>query len=307
MAEWPEGMEGFARHLTQVRGRSHNTALAYCRDVAAFARWCEAAGRDPLASLTPSACSMYVMSRVGPSKGAEPGAALSLRSAARATSALEAWARYLAFNGEIEPGKAARLKVPKYGRKLPVYFKPEEMLALVRAWEGEDSAVALRNTALLMLLYSSALRVSECSGLRVSDADLSARMLSVTGKGGKQRIVPFGETATAAISAYLAGGRGRLTGAESAEWLWLSTRGRRLGPRAIQLIVIASAQRAGLARHITPHKLRHACATHMLEGGADVRLLQELLGHRDLSTTQVYTQISRQHLLDAYDKTHPRA
>lgn len=306
MAGWPEGMEGFAQYLMQVRGRSANTALAYARDAAAFAAWCAGRGLDPAGCLTPSTVSLYAMSRVSPPKGAD-APALGLRSAARAMSALEAWGRYLAFSGMLEPGQAQKLKVPKYGRKLPVYFKPEEMLALVRAWDGEDSPRALRNGALLKVLYSAGLRVSECAGLRLGDVDFAARLLRVTGKGGKQRLAPFGETAAAAMTAWLEGGRGRLAGVESADWLWLSARGKRFGPRAIQLMVIASAQRAGLARHITPHKLRHACATHMLEGGADVRLLQELLGHRDLSTTQVYTQISRQHLLDAYDKTHPRA
>ena len=149
--------------------------------------------------------------------------------------------------------------------------------------------------------------MSECAGLDTGALQLDERMVRVWGKGGKAREVPFGAAAAAAIGAYLEHGRPALKRAESGEALWLNARGERLSVRAVWNILDAAVLKAGLAKHVSPHKLRHACATHMLEGGADVRLLQEFLGHASLNTTQVYTQVTMTRLREVYEQTHPRA
>lgn len=336
----------FADYLLRILGRSPRTAEAYARDVAAFDSWCQIQGLALGRALNRAQVGLYIMQRSQPGRrSAEQAAQLSSRSAARAVSALKAFRRYLLFSGssivDAEAGDSSEGRAPvtqsgsldsqllpsapKYSRALPSYFNVDEILALVRAFDGQEGAAALRNSALLHLLYSAGLRVSECAGLQLGSLRSSERLLSVLGKGSKLRTVPYGENAADLLERYLREARPLLAGKANAPVLggipvdaarpvtgqdsplWLSTRGKPLGPRAIQRIVDEAAIFAGCLKPVSPHKLRHACATHMLEGGADVRLLQELLGHSSINTTQVYTQITRKQLLESYEKTHPRA
>jgi site-specific recombinase XerD len=298
----------FAHFLSHIRGRSERTIDAYVRDVSAFEQFCAACQWEPAESLTTPRVGQYLMARTEKSRrGPDDAAELGSRSAARHVSALTAYGGYLVFMGRLEQSALVQLRAPKYSAKLPAYFNVEEIRALVCAYDGGDSPRELRSAAILHLIYSAGLRVGECAGLTLPAIDHDRRTLTVLGKGSREREVPFGSHAHERLLAYLEGGRPQLSGPGSGSWVWLGPRGGRLTVRTMQRVLDDAASRAGCIKPVSPHKLRHACATHMLEGGADVRLLQELLGHQSLNTTQVYTQITRTRLLDVYDKTHPRA
>jgi integrase/recombinase XerD len=300
----------FAEYLGDLRGRSARTVLEYARDVAAFEQWCQARGVAVPESLTKARVGLYLMERIQGGAGrrsGEEGTPITSRSAARADSALKAYAQYLAFIGRLDSKEPEDLRPPRYSRELPAYFNADEIRAIVCAFDREATPRGLRNAALLHLLYAAGLRVSECAMLCLRSVSLPERVVTVLGKGRRERQAPFGENAARAIDRYLSAGRLQLATDRSADWLWLNVRGGRLTARAMRTVLDQAALRAGSIKPISPHKLRHACATHMLEGGADVRLLQELLGHQTINTTQVYTQITRTKLLEAYEKAHPRA
>lgn len=295
----------FAEYLGDLRGKSARTVEEYCRDVAAFEQWCESRGQEKDESLTRARVGLYIMERMTGGEKVTPS--VSSRSAARAVSALKAYGQYLAFVGKLDSKEIEVLQPPRYSRKLPAYFNADEIRAIVCAFDKDTTPRAMRNAAILHLLYAAGLRVSECATLRLKNVAVAERMVTVLGKGNRERQTPFGEKAAMAIDNYLASARMQLATEKSGDWLWLNARGGRLTARAMRTILDQAALRAGSIKPISPHKLRHACATHMLEGGADVRLLQELLGHQSINTTQVYTQITRTKLLEAYEKAHPRA
>jgi site-specific recombinase XerD len=301
----------FADYLAHLRGKSPATVTAYTRDVAAFEQWCAARQTPAINALTRTQVGLYLIERTAPRdlrRGSETAGTVSSRSAARAVSALKAYGQYLAFVGELAASELEELRPPKYSRPLPAYFNADEIRAIVCAFDAETTPAGLRNAAILHLIYAAGLRVSECAGLRLGSVRLSERLAVVMGKGRREREVPFGAAAEAALRRYLEAGRPTLVTDKSSDWLWLNRRGgNRLTARAMRNILDQAALRAGTLKPISPHKLRHACATHMLEGGADVRLLQDLLGHQSINTTQVYTQITRTTLLREYEKAHPRA
>ncbi|MCH7472514.1 tyrosine-type recombinase/integrase, partial [bacterium] len=183
----------------------------------------------------------------------------------------------------------------------------DEIIAVVSAFDEGGDPLCLRNAALTHLLYSSGIRVSECASLEIASLRLNERILRVAGKGNRQREVPFGRRAARALESYLERGRPAFAGQDSGDALWLNRRGVRLTARSMRRILDGAARRAGSMKRISQNKLRHACATHMLEGGADVRLIQEFLGHASLDTTQVYTQVTRARLREVYEQSHPRA
>lgn len=301
-------LAGFAEYLARVRGQSARTVAAYLRDATAFAHYLERQRLKLPAGLTRARCGLYLVERTAPGKRkASEAAPLSSRSAARAASALAALGRYFVFTGELSENPLEGFKPPKFSRGLPPYFSSEEMRALVCCYDDEQSAAGLRNAAILHLLYASGLRVGECAGLSLGSVELQSRTLHVTGKGNRQRVVPFGEHAAAALERYLSRGRLKLAGPNSGMALWLNQRCGPLTARSIERLLDSAVLRAGLLKPASPHKLRHACATHLLEGGADVRTVQELLGHQSLNTTQVYTQVTRTRLREVYEQTHPRA
>lgn len=289
-------LDGFARSLTAA---SEATVTAYGRDLTAFTEWAERAGHDGPERIDRRTLRRYL-------------AHLSTRRYARRTIARRAAAirRYFAWaarTGAIPADPAAGLSAPRGDGRLPRVLKADELRTLLdeppARVDGDDDAVRLRDDAVLELLYGSGLRVAELCALRPDDVDLAGGTVTVWGKGSKQRRVPMSEPAAAATRAWLAGGRPALaTDATPGDAIFLNKRGGRLGPRDVRRLLDHRA-----AAPTNPHALRHTFATHLLDGGADLRAVQELLGHADLSTTQHYTHVSKERLRAVYQATHPRA
>ena len=222
--------------------------------------------------------------------------------AVRALAAVRSFFRFLVRQGVVDKNPAELIATPKKENRLPFHLDIDQVTTLVEAPQDADKH-ALRDRAILELLYSCGLRVSELTGLAIGDLDLSGGMVRVLGKGGKERIVPVGSRALEAVRKYLAG---RGCPGES-EPLFLNTRGQRINRRSVARIVDGHVLRIAAFKRISPHILRHTFATHMLEGGADLRAIQELLGHASLSTTQKYTHVGIDRLMEVYDKAHPKA
>ncbi|MEI6214797.1 MAG: tyrosine recombinase XerC [Desulfuromonadales bacterium] len=223
-------------------------------------------------------------------------------SIGRKLAAIRAFFRFLVRRGILEKNPAELIATPKKEQRLPFHLDIDQATTLMEAPDPEHKHV-LRDRAILELLYSSGLRVSELTGLNISEIDLATGMVRVLGKGGKERIIPIGEHAADAVRSYLeqrmAPGRDDV--------LFLNERGRRINRRSVQRIVDVHVLRIAAFKRISPHTLRHTFATHMLEGGADLRAIQELLGHASLSTTQKYTHVGIDRLMEVYDKAHPKA
>jgi site-specific recombinase XerD len=288
-------VQGFVRSLTSV---SDATVRAYGNDVAGFAEWAERGGAAGPADVDRILLRRY-LAFLGTRRYAR-------RSIARKAAALRRYFTWLQRTGVLTTDPAVRLQAPAGGGRLPHVLSRGEVADLLdaaAAVDGEPDAVRLRDDAVLELLYGSGLRVAELSGLGPGDVDLGAGRVTVWGKGSKQRQVPLSEHAAAAIRAWLERGRAELAeGHPPVDALFLNRRGRRLGPRDVRRIL---DRRASSPTH--PHALRHTFATHLLDGGADLRVVQELLGHASLETTQVYTHVSKERLLSVYESTHPRA
>ncbi|HUX67991.1 MAG TPA: tyrosine recombinase XerC [Terriglobales bacterium] len=224
---------------------------------------------------------------------------------ARHLAALRSFYRYCAREGYVRDNPARLLASPKLGRRLPTIPTAEQVNQLLDRPAAEEGSFPEREQALLELLYGSGLRVSELTGLDVKDVDFAQGMLRVTGKGRRQRVVPFGRKAAAALQAYLARRRELALTPRGNPALFLNQRGGRLTPRSVARIVKASARRFGLPLDLHPHALRHAFASHLLGEGADLRAIQEMLGHQSLATTQRYTQTDIRQLAEVYDRSHP--
>lgn len=307
MSETKPSSAGFADYLGNICAKSARTVKEYVADLASFQRYCDGQGRALADCIDKHDVGCYIMERTQQRRRREnEPARLSQRSAARALSSLKAFGHYLVFLGYLDANSLSGFKAPKFSTKLPAYFNVAEIIAVVSAYDLSNDTASLRNSAILKLIYSAGLRVSECEGLDLPDLR-PGNILRVLGKGSKQREVPYGGKAESALGNYLAQGRPSLIKPGSNQALWLNRSGGRLSARSMRTVLDKAAALAGIAKPLSPHKLRHACATHMLEGGAEIRLLQEFLGHASLNTTQVYTQITRTHLLDTYLETHPRA
>lgn len=273
-----------------LAGRSPATRTAYRGDVAAFAEWM---GRSGVAG--PEGVDRMYLRRYLASLGTRR---LARATVARKAAALRAYFSWLLRQGRIGSDPARSLRAPSGGGRLPRVLSGGEMATLLDAPAG--SALDRRDLAVLELLYAAGLRVSELCGLDRGDVDLRGRTVTVLGKGGKQRRVPIHDTAVAALRAWFEAGRDELAGPPEA--VFVNQRGARLGPRDVRRIL---DRRAAAPTH--PHALRHTYATHLLDGGADLRVVQELLGHASLATTQVYTHVSKERLRAVYDETHPRS
>ena len=230
------------------------------------------------------------------------GKSVKKSSIGRKLAAIRSFFRYLLRSGVVAKNPAELIATPKKENRLPFHLDIDQVTTLVEA-PADDQKHARRDRAILEMLYSCGLRVSELTGLNRGELDLSGGMVRVMGKGGKERIVPVGSRAITAIREYLAG-RGELAGSGP---LFLNTRGQRINRRSVTRIIDAYVLRIAAFKRISPHILRHTFATHMLEGGADLRAIQELLGHASLSTTQKYTHVSIDRLMEIYDKAHPKA
>jgi integrase/recombinase XerC len=223
-------------------------------------------------------------------------------SIGRKLAAIRSFFRYLLRTGVVAKNPAELIATPKKENRLPFHLDIDQVTTLVEA-PDDDQKHALRDRAILEMLYSCGLRVSELTGLNIGEVDLSGGVVRVMGKGGKERIVPVGSRAIAAIREYLTA-RGDLAGSGP---LFLNTRGQRINRRSVARIVDVHVLRIAAFKRISPHVLRHTFATHMLEGGADLRAIQELLGHASLSTTQKYTHVGIDRLMEVYDQAHPKA
>jgi integrase/recombinase XerD len=231
---------------------------------------------------------------------------ISARSQARALSAIRSLHRLLASEKIAEVDPTEDVDGPRGGRKLPQLLSRQEVDALLAA-PSPRTAAGARDKAMLELLYATGLRVSELVGLSVNDVHLETRMLLARGKGSKERIVPVGAPAARALRAYLATARSRLLKGRVSKDLFVTPRGGRMTRQGFWKLLGRHARGAGIARRISPHKLRHSFATHLLAGGADLRAVQAMLGHADISTTQIYTHVERSHVQRVYEKHHPRA
>lgn len=282
----------FLEYLGVERGASPHTLRSYAADLTEFTRFLADERIGGLPDADTRAVRAYV-ARLHQRR-------LSKATIARKLAAVRSCFRFLARRGALPANPARQVRSPRLGRRLPSFLPVDEATVLLNA-PPEPSAAGARDRALLELLYASGLRVAEGCGLDLDDLDEARRTVRVVGKGDKERVVPVGETALEALAAHLAM-RGRRRGP-----LFLNARGGRLTPRSAHRIVRARARLAGIDQRVTPHTLRHSFATHMLGAGADLRLIQELLGHSRLSTTQRYTHVSPEHLMRVYDRAHPRA
>lgn len=299
-AAWAEAVERFAGHLRDERGLSVRTVRAYTGDALQLAAFCGAFGIDDPDEVEPLVLRRHL--------AALAGAGYARSSVARKVAAIRSFFALLARRGLVDADPAHQLATPRRQRHLPRTLRPAQVRALLEACD-EARPEGLRDRALLELLYASGARVSEAVGCDVDALDLAQGLVRLHGKGDKQRLVPLGEPACLALERYLGEARPRLAAAApgaASPAVFLNRRGAPLGPRAAYAAVRVAATTAGLG-HVTPHTLRHSYATHLLEGGADLRSVQELLGHVALATTQTYTSVSRAHLLDTYQQAHPRA
>ncbi len=286
----------FLDHLAVERGLSPASVGAYGSDLAAFGRFLAAAGVTAQAA---------TRAELGRYLGSVRARGLSARSASRALSALRAFYAYAALHLGFHDDPTMDLANPKLGLSLPKALSEKEIVALLSA--PDDAApLGLRDRAMLELLYASGLRVSELVGLPRDGIDLAAGILRVTGKGGKERLVPFGHNAEEWLRRYLEEARPKLDTRRSAA-LFLSSRGAAMTRQRFWQILEGYGRTAGIRSPLTPHGVRHSFATHLLEHGADLRALQMMLGHSDISTTSIYTHVSRGRLRRVYDEFHPRA
>ena len=296
----------FLEHLADERNASPHTVAAYEGDLLRFHDFLarDFLGRDPDAVGPGDVDTLAVRSFVAHLHRS----GLARSSQGRALAAVRSLCRFACREGEMAANPAQAVRTPKAPKTLPRHLRPGEVEGLIEA-DTADGPLALRNRALLELLYATGLRVSELVGLDWRGIDLSARVLRVRGKGGRERMVPFGRPAQEALRAWLAvweGVRGP-QGADEEEPVFLNTRGARLGRRDVNRVIDRAAAAADVPAGVHPHTLRHTFATHLLESGADLRAIQELLGHSSPSTTQKYTHVEIERLLQVYRGAHPRA
>jgi integrase/recombinase XerD len=292
----------FLAYLELERGLSRNTLEAYRSDLLQFGRFLQER-RLTLAGARHGDIAAFLSELSDGSADAKPLAPATL---SRKVAALRSFYRHLRREGALEHDPTAELRGPRKTRTLPRVLSREEVARLLSQPRGTGPR-ALRDRALLELMYACGLRASEAIGLELSDVDLEEAVLCARGKGSKERLVPIGRQAISALSAYCARGRPALLGAGVESRLFVNRRGTRLTRQGLYKIVQGHARRAGLQEKMSPHTLRHTFATHLLAGGCDLRSLQEMLGHADLATTQVYTHLSADRLKEAYFSAHPRA
>jgi integrase/recombinase XerD len=294
----------FLDFLSVERGLARNTLEAYRRDLARYAAFLRSRGLTDAIRADETAVSEFVGSLSGTEYAT--GRRYRASSVARALAAVRTFHLFLLREGLATTNPAEGVVRPKVARTLPRPLTVAEMEAILSAPSAGDSA-GMRDRAVLETLYGTGIRVSELVGLDVDDLDLDEGSVRVLGKGGKERVVPVGRLAVSALSTYLTRARPAMATNRSGAALILNQRGGRLTRQGTGNILKDAAARAGLSKRVTPHTLRHSFATHLLEGGADIRVVQELLGHATLSTTQIYTLVTGERLREEYFAAHPRA
>lgn len=295
-------LEAFVQHLRMEKGRSVHTVRAYLGDLRGLLAHLEQQGVTALSEVRLADLRSWL--------GAQGGAGASRSTVSRRAAAAKTFFRWLTRTGRIPTDPSLRLAAPGKDHHLPgVLRQPQatELMDLAAVAADDEDPVHLRNRAMLELLYASGMRVGELTGLDVDDVDLVARTARVLGKGDRERIVPFGLPAAEAVTAWLSGGRPRLVTGDSGPAMFLGRRGRRVDQRQVRSSLHELLTHLPDTPAMGPHGLRHSAATHLLEGGADLRTVQELLGHASLATTQIYTHVSVDRLRAAYQQAHPRA
>lgn len=311
------GVTDYLQHMGVERGLAANTLSAYRRDLARYARHVVSSGRERPEDITRHDVTAFVRALAD---GSDGGSALSVRSLARTVVAVRGLHKFWALEGVTATDPASDVHPPMPGKRLPKAISVDEVTRILEA-VGTDTATGLRDRALLEFLYSTGARISEAMGLDVDDiaisdaggpgtdtTDAGPAIVRLFGKGSKERLVPLGSFGARALDAYLVRGRPELaakgTGTPA---LFLNARGGRISRQSAWTILKTAADKANITKDVSPHTLRHSFATHLLEGGADVRVVQELLGHASVTTTQVYTLVTAETLREIYAAAHPRA
>ena len=289
-------IDTYITYLRDVRRVSPNTVESYARDLAALAGFAEAR-ETPVEELDRRALEAFVRSLM--TQGLSP------RSVARSVACVRGFYRFLSLERKLEESPAADLKAPRAWPALPKFLDLDEVDRLL-AQPDVSTPRGLRDKALIEVLYASGMRVSELVGVKPGDLRLDEGYLTCLGKGDKERIVPLGDQAVDWLRRYISDGRSRLTRQRSTPWLFVNGRGGPLSRVGVWKLLKTYGLKAGITREISPHVLRHSFATHLLERGADLRAIQVMLGHADLSTTQIYTHVLEARLRTVYDKYHPR-
>ncbi|WP_243469983.1 site-specific tyrosine recombinase XerD [Klenkia marina] len=300
-------VRGYLDHLAVERGLAANTISSYRRDLRRYAEFLDAGGVRGFAEVRESDVEAFL---VALRAGDDEHPPLSASSAARAVVAVRGLHRFALLDGLVGDDVAAEVRPPTPGRRLPKAITVEQVEALLDAAGAGEGPRPLRDRALLEVLYGTGARISEAVGLAVDDLDTASGVVRLAGKGGKQRVVPVGSYAVRAVQDYLVRARPAFsTGRAVRGALFLNSRGGPLSRQSAWAILRSAAERAGLAElaDLSPHTLRHSFATHLLDGGADVRVVQELLGHASVTTTQVYTLVTVDRLREVYATSHPRA
>ncbi len=282
-------------YLSSERRYSPHTRAAYGRDIAQWITFCQGQSIERWQAVDSQHLRLYVAHR--------HGGGLDARSIQRELSAIRSFFDYLLREAVVKLNPAIGVRAPKRAKRLPATLDVDQVNRLLTP--DADAVLSSRDQAILELLYSSGLRLSELTGLDLTDLSLRQGMVRVSGKGGKQRELPVGSKALAALQEWIQD-RAALVPTDQ-QALFVNRRGQRLGARSIQRMVKLQGQRQGLQHHVHPHRLRHSFASHLLESSGDLRAVQELLGHADISTTQIYTHLDFQHLAKVYDQAHPRA
>ena len=289
-------IEQFTDAMWMERGLSRNTLSAYRNDLSGLAVWLLKQGRTLLAARRQDLLA-YLSDRVN--DGAKP------RTTARLLSSMRRFYRYLIREGQLQEDPSVRIDTPRIGRPLPDTLSESEVEALLEAPDEQDT-LGLRDRAMLELLYACGLRVSELVGMTTDQASLTQGVVRLVGKGSKERLVPMGEEAVDWLQYYLDESRPDLAAGSSAKQLFITRRGKGMTRQAFWYRIRHYAVKSGINKPLSPHTLRHAFATHLLNHGADLRVVQMLLGHSDLSTTQIYTHVARERLKDLHAQHHPR-
>ena len=291
-------LERFLTHLRAVRDASPYTVKNYGHDIGQFLDYCKVRGVSSPEQVDRSLLRSYL---------AELDTAGYVKaSIARRVAELRSFGDFLVREQVLERNPFRMVDAPRVPKRLPRYLTLAEVEALL-AVPDTSTPLGLRNRAIIEVLHAAGVRVSELVGLDVADADLAQAQVRVLGKGGKERIGLLGRPAVHAVRAYLGAGRPALLGRRPTNALWLNHRGGRLTARGVALMLTGAGKQADIRTHVSPHVLRHTFATHLLDGGADLRVVQELLGHANLATTQVYTHVSQSRAREVYMRAHPRA
>ncbi|TWE12868.1 site-specific tyrosine recombinase XerD [Rudaeicoccus suwonensis] len=303
--ELERATRGWLDHLRVERGVSAHTLRAYSRDLRRYAEYLLTIGVTTPSGVTEQQIAGFLASL---REGSAEHPPLAAASAARTLVAVRGFHKFLALEGETTADVASAVAPPRPPARLPKAIPLAQVERLLAAAGVGDTPASLRDRALLELLYGIGARVSEAVGLDVDDLDLASDSVRVVGKGDKERILPLGSFAKEAVSNYLVRARPALAAAgKGTAAVFLNQRGGRLSRQSAWTVIQTAAQRADLPGHLSPHTLRHSFATHLLDGGADVRVVQELLGHASVTTTQIYTMVSVQQLREVFASSHPRA